>query len=114
MTDREAVTDEMLTAAGRKAVELRLIPRGGFVDVNEENRRKVKQVVEAALAADRRDEHQARIDRLTAERDELFAYAVDLQQTLDCDLDKGVIPGREDSAAAVRDALVRRKGINHA
>jgi hypothetical protein len=67
MTDRTACTDEMLAAAVRKAVELGLLPRGGFVDVNERNWQKVKQVVEAALAA-REAESMTRAHREWEER----------------------------------------------
>jgi hypothetical protein len=45
------VTDAMLAAAVRKAVELGLLHRTLFQDHVERDRRKVKQVLEAALAA---------------------------------------------------------------
>jgi hypothetical protein len=44
------LTDAMLQAAVRKAVEVKLLPKAGFIDVIEENWQKVKAVVEAALA----------------------------------------------------------------
>jgi hypothetical protein len=44
------ITDAMLHAAVRKAVEVKLLPGAGFFVVAEEDWRKVKAVVEAALA----------------------------------------------------------------
>jgi hypothetical protein len=45
------LTDKALKAAVKKAVEVGLLPKAGFIDVTEVNWRKVKDVVEAALAA---------------------------------------------------------------
>jgi hypothetical protein len=44
------VTDAMLQAAVTKAVEVKLLPGAGFLVVAEEDCRKVKAVIEAALA----------------------------------------------------------------
>jgi hypothetical protein len=44
------LTDKALKAAIKKAVEVGLLPKAGFIDVIETNWRKVKDVVEAALA----------------------------------------------------------------
>jgi hypothetical protein len=44
------LTDAMLAAAVRKAVEVELLPKAGFIDVRKEGWRQVKAVLEAALA----------------------------------------------------------------
>jgi hypothetical protein len=43
------LTDAMLAAAVRKAIEVGLLPKAGFIDVIEENWRKVRDIVQAAL-----------------------------------------------------------------
>jgi uncharacterized protein (DUF1778 family) len=45
------LTDAMLAAAVRKAIDVGLLPKAGFIDVVEENWRKVRDVVQAALDA---------------------------------------------------------------
>lgn len=46
------VTSAMLAAAVRKAVELALVPRAGFIDQCDEGCRKVEAVVQAAIDAE--------------------------------------------------------------
>jgi hypothetical protein len=44
------LTEAMLQAAVKKAVEVELLPKAGFIDVRKEGWRQVKAVLEAALA----------------------------------------------------------------
>jgi hypothetical protein len=53
-TDRTVCTDAMLTAAVRKAVELKLLPKEDWVDNIGKNWERIKAVVEAALEAEER------------------------------------------------------------
>jgi hypothetical protein len=50
----DIVTDAMLAAAVRKAIEVKLLPKEDWVDNIGKNWERIKAVVEAALEADDR------------------------------------------------------------
>jgi hypothetical protein len=87
------LTEAMLQAAVRKAVEVELLPKAGFIDVRKEGWRQVKAVVEAALAeAD--EECESRLDRARAAYDAL-REAIEVEH------------GRALIAESERDAITR-------
>jgi hypothetical protein len=87
------IADAMLHAAIRKAVEVELLPGAGFLVVAEKDCRKVKAVLEAALAeAD--EECESRLDRARAAYDAL-REAIEIEH------------GRALEAEAERDAIAR-------
>lgn len=75
------VTDEMLTAAVRKAVELRILPAVAFTDQYVKNWEAIRAVVQAGLVVSLEAEEEiaklrAEVERLRAERDALLALLV--------------------------------------